>query len=94
MMSDLQSPQQVSTTAPSALLSAPLSDEQLSNVITNWNNKKQITYFIRPPDDVDTNIKQALEEFFAKAEPNAYASAFRPEVVPVMAKLIPRAKNT
>ena len=80
-MSDLQNFHQFRATAPAALLSAPLFDEQLSNVITN---REKIICLIRPTNDVDTYITQALEDFFAKAEPSANASVFPPEVVPAI----------
>ena len=45
---------------------------------------KKIICLIRPTDDVDTNIKQALKDFIAKAKPHANASVFYPEVAPAI----------
>ena len=60
----------------------------MSNSLTSFQSektKKQILCLIRPTDDVDTNIKQALEDVFEKAESNANASVFPSEVVSAIA---------
>ena len=69
-------------TAPAALPSDPLSDDKLPNVVKNSKQKENIVCLTRTTVDVDINVKQATEDFFAKSEFKASARIFPPEVIP------------
>ena len=77
-------PQEASVAAPATLLSAALSDEQLSYVITNWKNKNR-SYALLTLQTMLTLISSKLWKiFFAKAGEDANTSVFPPVAVPAI----------